>query len=190
MILCEISFAAITALATTIAAIIAFFSLKNEREKRKLSVFSESIRNTLDGVKNAESLDYIMSKKYNNDIATIKDYLGIDDVGLDDFKKIVIQNLKREDLDIDEETKNKIKEELRKGYNKIEHFCEKMEYLGIMAQDNIASDLIVGYFGDIIIDTYQRLEPLIVKTQNDRRKADLYPNYACLYQLVKEKTIK
>ena len=90
MILCEISFAAITAFATTIAAIIAFFSLKNEREKRKLSVFSESIRNTLDGVKNAESLDYIMSKKYNNDIATIKDYLGIDDVGLDDFKKIVI----------------------------------------------------------------------------------------------------
>ncbi len=131
-----------------------------------------------------------MSKKYTNDIATIKDYLGIDEVGLDDFKKIVIQNLKREDLDIDEETKNKTKEEIRKAYNKIEHFCKKMEYLGIMAKDDFASDLIVGYFKETIIDTHQRLEPLILKTRKDRRREDLYPNYTYLYNLAKRKIVK
>lgn len=70
-------FAAITALATGITATVAYFSLKNEKEKRQYSVFSESVRVVLDGIKNSESQDYILSNKYYQDIATVQRYLGV-----------------------------------------------------------------------------------------------------------------
>lgn len=185
MILCDINFAAITAMATTIAAVMAFFSLKNEREKRKLSVFSESIRTTLDGTKNTESLEYILSNKFNKDIKAVKYYLDMDSndkVGLDDFEKIVIHNLTKEGLTIEDNRK----EELRKSYKKIKYFCERMDYLGVVAEDKTARRLIVKYFKQNIINTYQKLESLILKTREEQKDKDLYMNYTKLYELAQK----
>jgi len=39
----------ITALATCVTAIVAFFSLQNDKKKKKASMFSETIRIAMDG---------------------------------------------------------------------------------------------------------------------------------------------
>lgn len=172
--------AAITAIATAITAIVTFFAFRNERKKRKIDLFSESIHAVLDGIKNSESNDYIVSNKYFKDIKTVKYYLGLSDtdkVGLDDFKKIVVQDLIKDHLTIEEDAK----EELRKSYKKIKHYCERMDYLGVLAENEAASELIIRHFRHNIIDGYRRLEPLISKTREDSKDEDLYLYYTILY---------
>ncbi|MBQ2189174.1 MAG: hypothetical protein II401_11545 [Bacteroidales bacterium] len=182
-------FIAITALATAITAIVAFLSWKNERAKKRVSVFSESIRIVLDGIKNSESKDYILSNNLYADVETAKRYLGLGNnvkIGLDDFEEIVVKNRINDSLNISEEEKNKTKERLRKSYKKIEYFCERMDYLGIIAEDKDSRELIVKYFRSTIIDTYERLDDIIIKTRKDRNKYDLYEHYMKLYELAKE----
>ena len=172
--------AILTAIATSATAIIAFFALKNERERRRINIFSESIHTALDGDKNSESLDYILSCKYNKDIELVKHCLGLESnesVCLEDFRRIVVQNLTADGCSIDE----KRKEELRKSYKKICYFCKRMEYLGIVAKDKAAQKLIVDYYKSTIIATYRKLEPLIVKTRFDQKSDDIYKYYTVLY---------
>lgn len=184
MVLLEINstYTIITAIATAITAVVGVFSIKNERKKRQLSLFSESIRAAMDGVKNTESLDYIMSRKFDIDIETVKRYRGLkpyEDVGLCDFKEIVINGYIKEGLTIDKDTK----ENLRKAYKKIKYFCDRMEYLGVIAEDKAACKLIIGYFKHNIIDTYKKLEPLIKKTREEEKDENLYMHYTSLYTI-------
>ena len=172
--------ATLTVIATSATAIIAFFALKNERERRRLSIFSESIHTALDGDKNSESLDYVLSSKYNKDIDLVKLCLGIepnDSVCLEDFRRIVIQNLMADGCSIDKDRK----EELRKSYKKICHFCDRMEYLGVVAEDKASQKLIVDYYKSTIITTYRKLEPLIIKTRLEQKTDDVYKHYTLLY---------
>ena len=181
--------AAVTALATGITAVVAFFSLKNERGRKHLSVFSESVRVVLDGLKNSESQDYILSNKYYKDIEKVKYYLGVDKnekVGLDDFEEIVVKDHIKDGLDIPEEEKKETKERLRKSYKKIEYFCERMEYLGILSEDNSVRELIIKYYKPTIIKSYDRLRHLIIKTRDDRNMEDLYEHFSQLYNLAKK----
>ena len=179
----------VTALATGTTAVLAFFSLKNERDKKRLNVFSESIRVVMDGIKNSQSKDYILSNKYYKDIETIKLYLGKgikEKVGLMDFEEIVIYDHIKDGLNIPEEEKKETKERLRKSYKKIEYFCERMEYLGILAEEKSVRPLILNYYEQTIIKSYERLFHLIIKTRNDRNKEDLYEHFSQLYNLAIE----
>lgn len=179
----------ITALATGTTAVLAFFSLKNERDKKRLNVFSESIRVVMDGIKNSQSKDYILSNKYYKDIETIKLYLGKgikEKVGLMDFEEIVIYDHIKDGLNIPEEEKKETKERLRKSYKKIEYFCERMEYLGILAEEKSVRPLVINYYEQTIIKSYERLFHLIIKTRNDRNKEDLYEHFSQLYNLAIE----
>ena len=179
----------ITAFATAITAVAAFFSLKNEKEKKRLSVFSDSLRSVMDGVKNSESLDYILSDNYRNDIKTVKEYLGIDSdekVSLVDFEKIVVNNLVKDDLNISEDEKKLTKERLRKSYNKITYFCDRMKYLYIISEDKDSRKYVLRYFGPLIIKTYEQLKDLIVKTRQDSNIENLFGYYTQLYDLTKE----
>ena len=179
----------VTALATGTTAVLAFFSLKNERDKKRLNVFSESIRVVKDGIKNSQSKDYILSNKYYKDIETIKLYLGKgikEEVGLMDFEEIVIYDHIKDGLNIPEEEKKETKERLRKSYKKIEYFCERMEYLGILAEEKSVRPLVINYYEQTIIKSYERLFHLIIKTRNDRNKEDLYEHFSQLYNLAIE----
>ena len=176
----SILFTIITAIATGATAVATFMSFKNEREKRRLNIFSESARSLLDGIKNSESIDYIVSYKYNKDVELVKFILGIsvtDMIGLDDYKKIVIHNLSKDGQTI---TASK-RQELRKAYKKIKYVCDKMEYVGIMAEDQISRDLIIGYLKYTILETYSKLEPIIKKTRIDQKDETLYKHYTQLY---------
>lgn len=62
----------ITALATAITAVVAFSSLRNERKKKRMEVFSDSIRVVVDGFKNSESYAYVTSGNYKKDIRTVQ----------------------------------------------------------------------------------------------------------------------
>ncbi|MBP5496134.1 MAG: hypothetical protein J6X98_03085 [Bacteroidales bacterium] len=177
-------FAALTALATAITAVVAYFALKNEKGSRQYSVFSDSVRVVLDGIKNSESQDYILSNKYYQDIETIQRYLGVgskEKISLVGFKEIVINDRIKDGLTISEEEKKETKERLRKSYKKIEYFCERMEYLGILSEDKSIRPLILDYYGQTIIKSYERLYHLIIKTREDRNAEDLYVHYTRLY---------
>lgn len=181
--------AAITALATGITAVVAFFSLKNEQERKRLSMFSESVRVVLDGLKNSESQDYIISNKYYKDIEIVRCYLGLDKnekVSLVNFEEIVVKDHIKDGLNISEEEKKETKEMLRKSYNKIEYFCERMEYLGILSEDKSVRTLIIKYYTPTIIKSYDRLRHLIIKTREDRNSENLYRHYTQLYEFAKK----
>lgn len=183
----------ITALATAITAVVAFSSLRNERKKKRMEVFSDSIRVVVDGFKNSESYAYVTSGNYKKDIRTVQYLLNTSkNIGLDDFKKIVYQNLIRGDLSVEERTKlDGTKETLRKSYNKIVYFSERMEYLGMLAKDKDVRVDILNYFGPKIIETYENLEPIITKTREDNGSKNLYLHFTQLYyQAKKRKSIK
>jgi len=180
---------AVTALATGTTAIVAFFSLKNERERKRLNVFSESIRVVKDGIRNSQSKDYILSNKYYKDIETLRYLLGKnkdEKISLVDFENIVVRGLIKDDINLSEEDKTEAKERLRKSYKKIEYFCDRMEYLGMLSEDKTVRPFILKYYDSTISDTYKRLGQLIIKTRKDRKKEDLYEHYTKLYNLVKK----
>lgn len=177
-------FAALTALATAVTAVVAYFALKSEKGSRQYSMFSDSVRVVLDGIKNSESQDYILSDKYDQDIETIQHYLGAgskENIGLVDFEEIVIKDRIKDGLTISEEEKKETKERLRKSYNKIEYFCERMEYLGILSEDKSVRPLILDYYEQTIIKSYEKLSHLIIKTRKDRNTENLFLHFTQLY---------
>ncbi|MCR4859016.1 MAG: hypothetical protein K5890_12605 [Bacteroidales bacterium] len=201
-----------TALFTGIAVLWAYNSFKtqkdsleNQRENLKsqqeslnkqqeslirqfnLSVFSESIRLLMNSTMYNQGRDYIYSNKYGKDLDTVRMVLNIpsgDPVGLDDFKKILDQDLRgKEGVPI---TK-KEEQRLRDSYDKIRFFCMRMEYLGVLSKEDAALNLILDYYGYTIKKTYENLESLIKKTRKDPSTSELYLHYTQLYNLAKER---
>ena len=165
-------------------------SLKNQQESLirqfNLSVFSESIRLLMNSTMYNQGRDYIYSNDYGKDLDTVRKVLNIpsgEPVGLDDFKKILDQDLRgKRGIPITEEEEQR----LRDSYGKIRFFCMRMEYLGVLSQENAASNFILDYYGYTIKTTYEKLESLIKKTRKDPSTAKIYNHYTQLYNLTKE----
>lgn len=165
-------------------------SLKSQQESLirqfNLSVFSESIRLLMNSTMYNQGRDYIYSNKYGKDLDLVRKVLNIpsgEPVGLDDYKKILDKELRgKEGIPIT----NKEEKSLRDSYDKIRFFCMRMEYLGVLSQENAALNLIIDYYGYTIKTTYEKLESLIKKTREEPSTSELYQHYIQLYNLAKE----
>lgn len=180
-----------TALFTGLAVLWAYSSFKTQRESLKglsrqlnINAFSESIRLLMNSTMYNQGRDYIYSNNYSKDLDKVRKVLNIpssESVGLNDFKKILDQNLRGESgILITEEEKG----QLRDSYDKIRFFCMRMEYLGVLSEEDAARNLILDYYGYTIRKTYERLESLIEKTRKDLSTAALYKHYSQLYHLI------
>lgn len=166
-------------------------SLKSQQESLirqfNLSVFSESIRLLMNSTMYNQGRDYIYSNNYGKDLDMVRKVLNIpsgEPVGLDDYKKILDKELRgKEGMVIT----GKEEKRLRDSYDKIRFFCMRMEYLGVLSQENAALNLILDYYGYTIKATYPKLESLIEKTREDPSTSELYKHYSQLYNLAIER---
>lgn len=180
-------FPALSALYTGFSVIVAYRNLVEEKEslirQTKISVFSEAMHLLANDNKYKEALEYILSGSYGKDIKTVQKVLNTKKkIGLVSFWEILYQNLRTEGITLTEEEKK----ELSKSYEKIKYFCLKMEYLGIISEDEVAGSLIIELYGITIKDTYKIVGQLV---ENSRGQ---YSHYTQLYNLVieREKSIK
>ena len=96
---------AVTAVATGATAVLTFFSLKNEKRKKRISVFAA----VDDDPRYLESEDYVLSKKYNIDCETVRYLLGkdkSDKISLVDFENIVIHDQTAHNLNLSEKDRD------------------------------------------------------------------------------------
>lgn len=174
-------FPALSALYTGFSVIVAFKHLVEEKgnliRQTKISVFSEAMHLLANDNKYKEALEYVLSGSYGKDIKTVQKVLGTKKkIGLVNFWEILYQNLRTEGVTLTKEEKK----ELSKSYEKIKYFCLKMEYLGIISEDEVAGALIMELYGITIEDTYNIVGSLV---ENSRGQ---YKHFTQLYNLVKE----
>lgn len=176
-----------TALSTGITVVWAYFSLQTQQKSLirqiNLSVFSESIRLLMNSQMYNQGRDYIYSNKYDEDLEIVRQVLKKtpgSQVSLNDFRNILDNDYRGNNgtpIGPDDEKK------LREAYDKIRFFCMRMEYLGVLSEENAAASLILDYFGYAIKTTYEKLEPLIKKTRMDQATPELYKHYTQLYDI-------
>ena len=53
-----------------------------------------------------------------------------------------------------------------------------MEYLGALYNKGIASDYIIGYYERMIVETYEKLSPIL---SNPKDTSEKYPYYMKMY---------
>ena len=176
-------FTAAGALFTGLAFAVAYGALYKQQEEMikqmNLTTLSDSSC-IMDKPKFVESRNYIYSKAFNGDIETVRHILNLENgeaVGLDDFKRVFLQNLHGNDVPISDE----LKEKLRVSYEKISYFCGKMEYFGVLYGDKLASTIFIEYYGKTITETYQKLRPIIEKTREGPKSEMMYKHYTLLY---------
>lgn len=174
----DIIITAVSALFSGIALIIAYWGIyrqSNDLNRQiDVDIFTRTIGGIIDSQKFYESRVYIFSNDYNRDIEKIKRILGKEDISLNDIKNLCY---KRGQKHI--KIKPQEKEELRKSYEKILHFCSKLEYLGVIYESEVADEIIIDYYGATITESYQILESLITSANN--KHISLYPHYTHLY---------
>lgn len=183
-----------TALFTCFAVVVACKALKEDKQnfitKIRLSVFSDSMQWVVNDKKFQESQEYILdSRKFREDIKTVKQRLNMadgEDVSLADFKKVFNQHLTIAGRTINDEEVKKEEERLRKAHKKIRYFCSRMEYLGVISEEKEVDALILKYYGRTIVDSYEKLEHIILKTREQQTDKRLYIHYSKLYKLAKE----
>lgn len=130
--------------------------------------------NIMDKIKNdplfIQSRNYILSNQFNEDYASLKQYKGTDNVTIDDF------NGWRNDIVILEDKENR----LRSPYECIRYFCDKMDFIGIIIEQQYIDTTIFDYFGGEVIASYAKLEPLLLETRKDPNKAGRFIHYTYL----------
>lgn len=167
--------------------IVAFISLLYQRRSLimqiRLSVFSDSIHLLLNDDKFSESQDYIFSRSFDEDISFVRQILQDNHhVDLDDFRRALHQIRKDGNvINIDLEDR----ERLRVSYNKLKYFLSRMEYLGVLAVERGVETLLLEYYGYTIINTYERLSPIIKKPGGESYADELYSHYTNLYTLAR-----
>lgn len=176
----------LVALYTGFSVIVAFRNLIEEKNglirQTQISVFSEAMHLLAKDEQYQESLEYILSGACDKDIVTVKKILSKKkDIGLDNFWEILYENIRTEGVPVSEEDINGLK----KSYDKIKYFCQRMEYLGVISEDKDAGSLIIKLYGDTIIDTYDKVRSLITNTEKNKSKK-IYKYYTNLYKLAKE----
>lgn len=167
--------------------IVAFVSLivqqRNLIKQIRLNVFSDSMSLLMADEKFSESQEYIFSRKYDETLTIVQQALNKtsqDDIGLDDFRRILHQNRKDDEIiDVDPDTRGL----LRVSYNKIRYIFSRMEYLGVLAGERGVETLILEYYGYTIISIYERLLPIIEKTRKEPNNNVLYIHFSKLYNL-------
>lgn len=184
----DILFPALSALYTGFSVIVAYRHLIEEKDsfirQTKISVFSEIMNSLANDYKYQESLEYIISGSYDKDIDTVQKVLNVDkkeEISLDDFWKILYKNLRSEGTTLSTEKKT----ELSKAYEKIKYFCRKMDYIGVIADDEYASTLIIEHYGDTIKKTYEIVGNLIEKDLMSSKSEGQYKHYTSLYRIAK-----
>lgn len=131
----EVSFLSASALFTGIAFAVTYLSLKDQKENLnkqigllekqvKMDVFSD-VSEELGAEEFKGYRKYINSSNFDKDIERIKKQTQKEQISLQDFKN-VCYNDNKEDIDEEEII------HLRKSYNMIIRFCNKMEYLGFI----------------------------------------------------------
>lgn len=171
--------------------IVAFVSLiiqqRNLIKQIRLNVFSDSMSLLMNNDKFYESQEYIFSRAFDEDIKIVKLFLDMNDndnVGLEDFRKILYDNNPTESKK--SAINNEMRERLRISYNKIRYLCSRMEYLGVLSMEPGVYTLILAYYGYTITKTYERLTLFIEKTRKNSNSNELYIHYTQLYTLAKE----
>ncbi len=177
----DVLFPALSALYTGFSVVVAYRNLMEEKEslirQTKISVFSEAMHLLANDNKYQEALKYLLSGSYGKDIKTVKKVLNTKkDIGLVNFWEILYQNLRTEGVVFSEEDKI----ELNKSYEKIKYFCLKMEYLGVISEDEVAGSLIIELYGITIIRTYNIVGALVENSNGQ------YKHYTRLYNRVIE----
>ena len=61
-----------------------------------------------------------------------------------------------------------------------------MEYLGVISEEKASAILLMEYYGQTVIETYKKLEPLIIKTREDQNSEEIYKHYTQLYNFAKK----
>ena len=116
---------------------------------------------------------YILSLLYDKDIECVKRLLKRENIYLDDIKNICYKTKN------DRLTSNPLIEGLRISYENIVFLCSEMEFLGMLYDKGIASDLILKYYGRIIVETYAKLHPLLRRPD---KNVNLFPYYTKIYK--------
>lgn len=176
----------LTALYTGFSVFVAARNMNEEKNslirQTHISVFTEAMHLLANDERYQESLEYILSGEYDKDILFVKEILNKKkNIGLDNFWEILYENIRTEGVTISEEEKIG----LNKSYAKIKYFCQRMEYLGVISEDNYAGSLIIKLYGDTIIDTYEKVGSLIAQTEKQKSKR-MYQYYSNLYKRAKE----
>lgn len=176
----EVSFAAATALFTGIAFTVAYISLyqQNKGLKRQLDmdVFSDTLNLIMASDRFTRSKMYIYSEEYYYDMSKLKKMLGLaeeEKIKLDDFRRVCFYRTPSgSSIHMNEKTK----ERLRKSYEKISYFCGRMEYLGFMSKKEVADHLILEFYWQTIVDSYNILNKYIYITEDGQNKyySELY----------------
>ena len=209
--LLSVSFSAATALFTGIAFVVAYYNLSKQQKSIQeqqanfkkqqegldkqqqtlikqinLNVFSDSMRLIMDSDKYNQCREYIYSNNFTNDIDEVRKILSLEPnypISLNDFR-LANQSLSRT---ASKDTKDQeMKKHLSDSYEKIRFFCMRMEFLGVVvSRENAAEVLIIDYYGQTIIDTYERLGTIIETTRKNKDSAKLYMYYTELYNKVK-----
>ncbi len=180
--LLDILFPVVNVLFSGIAIIVAYISYvyksKDFNKQIDVGAFSETIQKLVESDKFCESQMYILSALYDRDIENAKRLAGKKDVYLDDIKKICSKG-KNSRL-----TGVPAIEYLYTSYKTILYFSSEMEYLGTLYDKGIASDYIIEYYRKLIIETYERLSPILCGP-NDI--AENYPYYKQMYVAAKKR---
>lgn len=75
----------------------------------------------------------------------------------------------------------------KENYNFVMYFLTKMEYIGIIVKKKYIDEIILDYFGEIIINSYENLED-ILQVDKGREKGNTYfIHYRMLYDKAKDR---
>lgn len=183
--LLDILFPVVNVLFSGIAIIVAYISYvyksKDFNKQIDVGAFSETIQKLVESDKFCESQMYILSALYDRDIENAKRLAGKKDVYLDDIKKICSKG-KNSRL-----TGVLAIEYLYTSYKTILYFSSEMEYLGTLYDKGIASDYIIEYYRKMIIETYEKLCPIL---SGPKENADNYPYYKKMYIAAKKRNYR
>jgi len=181
--LLDILFQVVNILFSGIAIIVAYISYvyksKDYNKQIDVKTFSETIQKLVESDKFCESRMYILSALYDRDIDNAKRLVGKKDINLDDIKKLCGKG-KNSRLTVVPAI-----EYLYTSYKTILNFSSEMEYLGTLYNKGIASDYIIEYYRKMIIETYEKLCPLLC---GPKKNAENYPYYKKMYIAAKNVT--
>lgn len=183
--LLDILFQVVNILFSGIAIIVAYISYvyksKDFNKQIDVSAFSETIQKLVESDKFCESRMYVLSVLYDRDIENAKRLVGKKDIYLDDIKKLCSKG-KNSRLTVVPAI-----EYLYTSYQTILYFTSEMEYLGTLYNKGIASDYIIDYYRNLIVETYEKLCPILCGP-ND--VAGNYPYYKKMYIAAKKRNYR
>lgn len=183
--LLDILFQVVNILFSGIAIIVAYISYvyksKDFNKQIDVSAFSETIQKLVESDKFCESRMYVLSVLYDRDIENAKRLVGKKDIYLDDIKKLCSKG-KNSRLTVVPAI-----EYLYTSYQTILYFTSEMEYLGTLYNKGIASDYIIDYYRNLIVETYEKLCPILC---GPKENADNYPYYKMMYIAAKKRNYR